>query len=66
VCLFFVSDGDNFVVFVNNFDWIEGFMVLDFLCDVGKYFWVNYMVKKEVIVVWLCFDEGILYIEFSY
>lgn len=54
------------VCIVNNFDWIVLFSVIDFLCDIGKYFCVGMMFKKDVVVVWLNFDEGISYIEFSY
>ena len=63
---FLESEGDNPAVFVNNLDWTEGLSALDFLRDVGKYFRVNQMVKKEAIAARLNSDEGISYTEFSY
>ena len=63
---FLESEGDNPAIFVNNLDWTEGLSALDFLRDVGKYFRVNQMVKKEAIAARLNSDEGISYTEFSY
>lgn len=51
-------------LFVNNYDWFKNFKVLDFLRDVGKYFQVNVMLKKESVEVRL--ESGISYTEFSY
>lgn len=55
---------ENFVVIVNNFDWIGKMNVIDFLCDVGKNFGINYMLVKDMVS--LRIEFGILYMEFSY
>lgn len=41
--------------------------VLIFLCDIGKYFFVNQMINKEVVKQCLnCDDQGIFFMEFFY
>lgn len=68
VVLFFDFDcGENFVIAVNNYDWFGNMNVLIFLCDIGKYFFVNQMINKEVVKqCFNCEDQGILFIEFFY
>lgn len=39
--------GANSALIVNNYDWLNTISMLDFLRDVGKYFSVNYMIRKE-------------------
>lgn len=52
---------------VNNIDWTRGVDILDFLRDVGKYFNVGEMIKKEYIAARLGEGgAGISYTEFSY
>ncbi|MBI3491223.1 MAG: tyrosine--tRNA ligase [Acidobacteria bacterium] len=51
---------------VNNADWLAAFDVLGFLRDTGKYFTVNYMLRKESVNRRLESDDGISYTEFSY
>ena len=52
---------------VNNIDWTGGLSVLDFLRDVGKYFNVGEMIKKDYIATRLGEGgSGISYTEFSY
>ncbi|MHA7284379.1 tyrosine--tRNA ligase [Arthrobacter sp. TMS2-4] len=51
---------------VNNLDWTGPMSVIDFLRDVGKYFRVGTMIKKETVAKRLNSDEGISYAEFSY
>ncbi|WP_427383139.1 tyrosine--tRNA ligase [Janibacter sp. G56] len=51
---------------VNNLDWTAPMSALDFLRDVGKYFRVNQMVRKDAVAARLASDEGISYTEFSY
>ncbi|RRJ83460.1 tyrosine--tRNA ligase [Aestuariirhabdus litorea] len=59
--------GDNAAEVVNNLDWIGGMDVLTFLRDVGKYFSVNSMIKKESVRQRIDRDEsGISYTEFTY
>ncbi|WP_422391668.1 tyrosine--tRNA ligase [Arthrobacter sp. N1] len=59
-------EGDNAARMVNNLDWTGPMSVIDFLRDVGKYFRVGTMIKKETVAKRLNSDEGISYSEFSY
>lgn len=52
--------------FVNNYDWLSNLTALEFLRDVGKYFTVNTMVKKEAVATRMQGEHGISYTEFSY
>ncbi|WP_196837057.1 tyrosine--tRNA ligase [Zhihengliuella flava] len=58
--------GANAARMVNNLDWTAPLSAIDFLRDVGKYFRVGTMVKKEIVAARLNSDEGISYTEFSY
>ncbi len=49
---------------VNNYDWIHGLTVIEFLRDVGKSFSVNYMLAKDSVASRL--SGGISFTEFSY
>ena len=66
VSRFLSNEGENAVRLVNNLDWTAQLSALDFLRDVGKYFRVGTMVKKEIVAARLNSDEGISYTEFSY
>lgn len=59
-------EGDSAARMVNNLDWTGPMSVIDFLRDVGKYFRVGTMIKKETVAKRLNSDEGISYSEFSY
>ncbi len=59
-------EGDDAARMVNNLDWTGPMTVIDFLRDVGKYFRVGTMIKKETVAKRLNSDEGISYSEFSY
>ena len=37
---------------VNNYDWSKDLNFIDFLRDYGKYFNVNYMLNKDIELVW--------------
>ena len=63
---FLSFEGVNAARMVNNLDWTEPMSVLDFLREVGKYFRVGTMIKKEIVASRLNSDEGISYAEFSY
>ena len=56
--------GSGHVTFVNNFDWLSQFNLLDFLCDYGKEFNVNTMIRKDVVASRL--ENGISFTEFTY
>ncbi|MFC4617558.1 tyrosine--tRNA ligase [Camelliibacillus cellulosilyticus] len=49
---------------VNNYDWLGGLALIDFLRDIGKHFPVNYMLSKESVTTRM--EAGISYTEFSY
>lgn len=51
---------------VNNYDWFKSMNFLEFLRDVGKYFTVNQMMKRDSVSRRLESEEGISYTEFTY
>ncbi|ALV44832.1 tyrosine--tRNA ligase [Arthrobacter alpinus] len=63
---FLSFDGENAARMVNNLDWTAPMSAIDFLRDVGKYFRVGTMIKKDIVASRLNSDEGISYAEFSY
>ncbi|WP_242091475.1 tyrosine--tRNA ligase [Curtobacterium sp. DN_7.5] len=66
VSRFLSPDGENGVRLVNNLDWTAPLSAIDFLRDIGKYFRVNSMLKKDAVAARLNSDAGISYTEFSY
>lgn len=64
LCFIDFEDEKNLVILVNNYDWFGEFLLIDFLCDVGKNFIINYMMSKESVKCWI--EIGIFYIEFVY
>jgi tyrosyl-tRNA synthetase len=63
---FLSFEGDNAARMVNNLDWTAPLSAIDFLRDIGKYFRVGTMIKKDIVARRLESDEGISYTEFSY
>lgn len=59
-------EGTNAARMVNNLDWWQGVGALEMLRDIGKYFRVGTMTKKEIVAKRLNSEEGISYTEFSY
>jgi tyrosyl-tRNA synthetase len=60
-------EGENAAIIVNNADWLCELGFLDVLRDVGKYFSVNEMIKKDSVKDRLHNrEQGISYTEFSY
>jgi tyrosyl-tRNA synthetase len=57
---------DNALRMVNNLDWTAPLSAIDFLRDIGKYFRVNTMIRKDAVSARLNSDAGISYTEFSY
>lgn len=49
LCFIDFEDEKNLVILVNNYDWFGEFLLIDFLCDVGKNFIINYMMSKESV-----------------
>ena len=66
VAKFLSFEGDNAARLVNNLDWTAPLSTIDFLRDVGKYFRVGTMLKKDAVSARLNSDAGISYTEFSY
>lgn len=66
VAPFLETEGDNPAIFVNNLDWTAELTALDFLRDIGQYFRVNQMIKRDAIAARLNSELGISYTEFSY
>jgi tyrosyl-tRNA synthetase len=60
----FVTESDNQVRMVNNYDWTHKMNVIEFLRDYGKNFSINTMLAKDVVSSRL--DSGISFTEFSY
>lgn len=60
----FITDGDNGIRLVNNYDWTHKINVIEFLRDYGKNFSINTMLAKDVVASRL--DSGISFTEFSY
>ncbi|MDH6236655.1 tyrosine--tRNA ligase [Cryobacterium sp. CG_9.6] len=66
VSRFLSAEGDNAVTLVNNLDWTAPLSAIDFLREIGKYFRVGTMLKKDAVSARLNSDAGISYTEFSY
>jgi tyrosyl-tRNA synthetase len=66
VSRFLSFEGSNAARLVNNLDWTAPLSAIDFLRDVGKYFRVGTMLKKDAVTARLNSDAGISYAEFSY
>jgi tyrosyl-tRNA synthetase len=66
VARFLSFEGDNAARLVNNLDWTSPLTAIEFLRDIGKYFRVGTMIKKDAVATRLNSDEGISYTEFSY
>jgi tyrosyl-tRNA synthetase len=60
----FVTNSDDQVKMVNNYDWTHTINVIDFLRDYGKNFSINAMLAKDVVSSRL--DSGISFTEFAY
>ena len=66
VSRFLSGEGDNALRIVNNLNWTAPLSAIDFLRDIGKYFRVGTMIKKDAVSARLNSNEGISYTEFSY
>nr|WP_253259295.1 tyrosine--tRNA ligase [Subtercola boreus] len=63
---FLSFEGESPARLVNNLDWTAPLSAIDFLRDIGKYFRVGTMLKKDAVSARLNSDAGISYTEFSY
>ena len=66
VSRFLDFEGGAAATLVNNLDWTKDLSAIDFLRDIGKYFRVGTMLKKDAVAARLNSDAGISYTEFSY
>lgn len=66
VSRFLSFEGENAARLVNNLDWTAPLSAIEFLRDIGKYFRVGTMLKKDAVSARLNSDAGISYTEFSY
>ena len=66
VSRFLDDTGSNKVVLVNNLEWTKDLGAISFLRDIGKYFRVGTMIKKDAVSARLNSEAGISYTEFSY
>lgn len=56
----------NAALMLNNYDWISKFSFLEGLRDIGRYFRVNEMIKKESVKARLESEQGMSFTEFAY
>jgi len=56
--------GDNSAVVINNYEWFENLLFLDFIRDIGKHISINYMIAKDSVKSRL--DTGMSFTEFTY
>lgn len=63
---FLSFEGDSAARIVNNLDWTAPLSAIDFLREIGKYFRVGTMLKKDAVSARLNSEAGISYTEFSY
>ncbi len=66
VARFLEFEGVSAATLVNNLDWTKDLSAIDFLRDIGKYYRVGTMLKKDAVAARLNSDAGISYTEFSY
>jgi tyrosyl-tRNA synthetase len=66
VSKFLSTEGENAMRLVNNLDWTAPMSAIDFLRDIGKFFRVGTMLKKDAVSARLNSEAGISYTEFSY
>ncbi|UCR90226.1 tyrosine--tRNA ligase [Mycetocola spongiae] len=60
------TEGENGLRLVNNLDWTAPLTAIEFLRDIGQYFRVGTMIKKDAVSARLNSEAGISYTEFSY
>ena len=66
VARFLSFEGKSSATLVNNLDWTKDLSAIDFLRDIGKYYRVGTMLRKDAVAARLNSDAGISYTEFSY
>jgi tyrosyl-tRNA synthetase len=56
----------NCAELVNNYDWFEKMLFLDFIRETGKHITINYMLSKESVNKRFGSENGISFTEFTY
>ena len=64
----FDSASENAAELVNNYDWMKGISLIEFVRDVGKHITVNYMMAKDSVKKRIDSDSktGMSFTEFTY
>ncbi len=64
----FDANTPNAAKMVNNYDWMKGITLIDFVRDIGKHLTVNYMMAKDSVKKRLGDEskEGMSFTEFTY
>ena len=57
--------GQDFIL-ANNADWLGKLNFIEFLRDIGKYFTINSMIKRDMVAERLANESAISYTEFAY
>ncbi|MGB3809317.1 MAG: tyrosine--tRNA ligase [Parvibaculum sp.] len=60
------GEGKTDAVMVNNRDWLDGLMYIDFLRDYGRHFSVNRMLSFDSVKIRLEREQNLSFLEFNY
>ena len=60
------GDGPNDALMLNNAEWLDGLMYLDFLRDIGRHFSINRMLSFESVKSRLDREQSLSFLEFNY
>ncbi len=71
ICTFLTSifpqtTDENSAVILNNYDWLSGMTVIEFLRDTGRYFRLGKMLSRESVKRRVQSEEGMSFCEFTY
>jgi len=64
----FDSKKENSAIFLNNYDWMSKFSIIDFSRNIGKHITINYMMAKDSVKkrIGKESDDGMSFTEFTY
>ncbi|UDG80360.1 tyrosine--tRNA ligase [Candidatus Annandia pinicola] len=63
----FIKKKKNNIIIYNNYKWFNDIKIIDFLKNIGKYFFINQMINKEIIKNRIKnTNKSISFTEFSY
>ncbi len=60
------GDGPTDAIMVNNADWLDGLVYIDFLRDFGRHFTVNRMLSFDSVKLRLEREQPLTFLEFNY